>query len=654
MRITKIHLQNFRQYRNCVYTFEKRANDIHIIVGENFQGKSNLLNSINWCLYNEEPHLTDKNKALAIPNTNALIEPSQDPVVPVMVELDLEDEGKKIKFVRKAQYSKQPDLNSKYRELFNKLIIQKNIGRGNNWDIIDDDELLRFEIDKYFPKNIREVFFFDGEQLSSYFKSSSTQRIKNNITLISQIQILEIIEDRLDKIITKKNSEAIGGSKDLSLLEKEILALKNSNSEISDCLESLKSELLEAKSEKERLDEVIGSIDDLTQINDQRKLLQKQIIDTQVTILEKESSLIQAAPGYIMLSYCHQDLLEFQNLISEMQKKKQIPPRIDKKLLEQSIKDDKCVVCNTKLTKAGRENIENTMESISISSEFARHLNEQASQISINLNNLLHTKELITIFMRDIHHYKEIENRLKQRLDDLDRKISSIPDLVDMTNKWNKRKEIENAIEMTTQEIGAKKAEYKRNDENITMKQGILDKELKKRGIVESLKKEIDFCRELQRVVTEAKIQLIDETREDARKITKQTFFSLHWAKESYKDVLLSENYELDVRHKSGSSCIGSLSGAERALLALSYIMAMHKISNLNLPLIIDTPIATISGTNRENFSKVLAEIGKTKELILLFTPAEYSLELQSVFNEEHATLRRLICSNGESHLEEY
>ena len=58
MRIERVEISNFRQYRNATFEFGKKGtHDLHIILGNNGVGKTNLLNAISWCLYGTEPHL---------------------------------------------------------------------------------------------------------------------------------------------------------------------------------------------------------------------------------------------------------------------------------------------------------------------------------------------------------------------------------------------------------------------------------------------------------------------------------------------------------------------------------------------------------------------------------------------------------------------
>ena len=93
MRIEKIIIKNFRQYKNLELAFPNdKPNDLHLIVGKNGMGKTTLLNAINWCLYNEEPHTSENSSKLPILNLNAL-ENTEEEFPEVTVELWITDEN---------------------------------------------------------------------------------------------------------------------------------------------------------------------------------------------------------------------------------------------------------------------------------------------------------------------------------------------------------------------------------------------------------------------------------------------------------------------------------------------------------------------------------------------------------------------------------
>ena len=70
IRIISVELNNHRQfYGKQKIEFSSREEGFTTIIGENGEGKSNLLNAINWCFYKNEPH-GKKNTYISAPVIN--------------------------------------------------------------------------------------------------------------------------------------------------------------------------------------------------------------------------------------------------------------------------------------------------------------------------------------------------------------------------------------------------------------------------------------------------------------------------------------------------------------------------------------------------------------------------------------------------------
>ena len=75
------------------------------------------------------------------------------------------------------------------------------------------------------------------------------------------------------------------------------------------------------------------------------------------------------------------------------------------------------------------------------------------------------------------------------------------------------------------------------------------------------------------------------------------------------------------------------MGAAERELLALSFTLALHKVSGFDSPILIDTPVARVSDQHRENLGKIFLKVSQIKQVILLFTPSEYSKDISSLLD---------------------
>jgi AAA15 family ATPase/GTPase len=75
MRIEKIIAKNYRQFKEIEILLNKKPdNDLHIAIGRNGTGKTNILNAINWCLYGDEPHLSRDSQQLPFLNLKSIEE----------------------------------------------------------------------------------------------------------------------------------------------------------------------------------------------------------------------------------------------------------------------------------------------------------------------------------------------------------------------------------------------------------------------------------------------------------------------------------------------------------------------------------------------------------------------------------------------------
>jgi DNA sulfur modification protein DndD len=141
------------------------------------------------------------------------------------------------------------------------------------------------------------------------------------------------------------------------------------------------------------------------------------------------------------------------------------------------------------------------------------------------------------------------------------------------------------------------------------------------------------FCNEAIQIITSTKNQLLDKIRQDIEDETNKKFFELIWKKKTFKCVKIDPNYNVSLISVDDIPMLGSVGKAENELLALAFMLALHNVSGFDSPILIDTPVARVSDEQRENFGKILIEISKEKQIILLFTNDEYSDNIKKIIN---------------------
>lgn len=193
MRIDSLQIENFRQYQNVVYKFPKQSSksDIHIILGNNGVGKTNMLNAITWCLYGKENHLGDRNTASNMINSQCVHElrekGAKTGLVIVTIVMSSENDSiREIRVKRQAEFYILADSVSNRDEV---LSVQYN--QNGEWKIVENKEEAEDLIHRYVPEEINEYIFFDGEQLEQYFQERQRENISRGIRELTQATVLE-------------------------------------------------------------------------------------------------------------------------------------------------------------------------------------------------------------------------------------------------------------------------------------------------------------------------------------------------------------------------------------------------------------------------------------------------------------------------------
>ena len=93
------------------------------------------------------------------------------------------------------------------------------------------------------------------------------------------------------------------------------------------------------------------------------------------------------------------------------------------------------------------------------------------------------------------------------------------------------------------------------------------------------------------------------------------------------------------------------MSATELMALAYSFTFAIHEASGKNCPLIVDSPLGRVSDDNRVNMAKELLKVSKDKQIIMLFTPDEYSEEVRNIYDSEAGSVRDIKLSDDENEI---
>lgn len=619
MRIERLMLKNYRQYKELDISIGN--DDLCVIIGKMGMGKSNLLNSINWCLYQKEPYLSSDSEGLPILNLKTIDENEDDTVQTVVVELWTKNENQRIIFTREAEYVVHNDK-GKAPTLISKPEFEAKIS----------DEFGNFEpkkgedasalVERFVPAGISEYFFFDGERLNIYFKEATGQRIRNSIYQISQTQLLGDIEGNLSTII--KELEKDVGKQNPKVeetrvaLENKERDLKNKDLEIQECTTQIniaEEKIAEYKDKLKEIPDIDKMEKEQTSLINRRKSkkdsYKKRVIEKQ-NLLFKYGKLIMAYPA----------VNEIVQVIKTKKENKELPPTTDDTLIKNILINSKECICGTKILAGSEqeEKLQYLLNDIEITSEVGRELQTIDSA-------LLSMHEDIHEFENKIKDVTIEINEYLKEIDGIEEQIELINFQIGGYNKkkislWHKKmRENEDLHKQNLQNLGVLKDNKIRLEIEIKDLREKRDEEIKKDAKFKDLKMYIDFAEKAKQVAKESKDEIMDKIRNEISDQTSKNFLELHWKSETFESVNITDDFEFLVNHIMGYPCLGTLSGGERCVLALSFTMALHKVSGFDSPILIDRPLAMASGEPIGYIADILTKLATEKQTILLLTP---------------------------------
>lgn len=650
MRFSSIAIRNYRQYRNLDLRFEKGDHDLQIIIGDNGTGKTNLLNAFTWCLYGKEPHLGTEDKGKGEPrlNKDAILEADGDEnvrVKTISVTVEIEDNDDVVRVQRELPVRLSPGsiTEKKAEEVFRVTRI-----KSSGVSTTTAGEQAAAVLNRLLPEAIREYFFFDGEQLSNYFSETRSEAIRSAVDSISQIDSIREMRRKTDNTV-KKLMQAL--NKTTPNLEAYTKKIEDSEEKVriySEKMQEAERTRDDAKRKIDELDEKLRGIPDVEEKERARDELKERLATKRETLEEAQRQyFIFARELYVDFSF-YEIAKSALDAIAKMEKEKQLPPSIDNAYLQEMLVQHKCEVCNRPLNADEEEHIRDLLERFQVSSETSNILTGMRSELRRLVDRVERYPAERDRLTKILKGAEKAYQETAKELDDVERCISNCPDVPAVKVMFDRREKLGELKDQAIQAIGSHKRTRDLAANVLEKVNREYSRALREQGALDDDRAAVEFGSRAVAILDRVEKSSIAETRKLMAEETESLFKGLVWKDNKCDHIELGPGYQLSLHDKAGFSCAGTCSAAERALLALSFTLAMHDVSGFQSPLFIDTPIARASGDNRANFAETLAEVSKGKQLILTFTPDEYSEAIASVFDPIAASYLKLELDENE------
>ena len=654
MRIENIEIQNFRQYRNLSFKFPSVSgqNDLHIIYAKNGVGKTNVLNAITWCLYDTEMHLGDKYTANAILNNQQVQELRMhlpeggnaigDATVRILFS---SDEGtEKILFQRVGKFNVTNDT---VLMVDTKFSIMHYI--DGEWNSIDTDEETLPLVKKNVPEEIHEYIFFDGEHLENYFKAGQFENIKNGIEELTQAKIIEKAEAAFNNYLTGVLNPQIANSsvKDIASAQQELNKIQDAIDACVASIGAMTTQIHHCDDEIANLESIISGHSHVSEKTARLKEVDGLIESLKVDIEKKKAELMVFAREYVQYFALYPAIKGLYKYIQEQDKHGKLPPRIDKFLLESIEKHKHCCVCDQDLSDHSFNFIQELRQELEVSSETSALLNKSVVVLRQYLTRLSQYQSKRDTLMEEIKALRKQYNDYLEEEKQLNTYLMNIPNTEAITKAIEQKKIFKAERDSIVAKRGVEDAHKKELDNQYVAQDKKLKSLIDKNKQLEKINEQAEYCKKCRNILKETRLELLAESRYEMEEETFEVFKKLLWKKEAFSKVEILEDYTFRLLDIYGAQTLGSCSAAERALLALSFTLALQKVSMHDSLLFIDTPIGRVDPDNRLNFVNTLCEIAKSKQVILTFTPSEYDDNVAGALQNQFASFSKLTIEDG-------
>lgn len=658
--IDKIIFHNYRQYKDVTISFEhENDKNLSAIVAQNGTGKTTLINGINWCLYFEEPHLSDESKALPFLNETVLNSTNIDDVVSVSIEIIMIEDDKTISIKRTAKCFVIEDKGTKQVIKSNQSDLTITISCSEsikNADIIQGDDADVF-VKQYFDKLIREYYFFDGEKLSEYFEKDKKALIKESIYNISQVTLLGNTISRLNTVATEYSRKVGAGNPEIEAINKKIIGLDEE-------IEKYEKSILDdsEKIEKYKI-EIAGyekQLRDFAPIKNkqlEREKLDKEhkkLVDELKNYKNQKMSIIRKNTYNLFMN---SQITNLYNYIVEKENKGYFPPDVDKKKIQDSLDYQECAFCHSHLTEESEKYLMDLIEKLRVSNQTSNYLMSLKSSFEVIIEESQKYKDNIDDINMKIDETKAAINEAEDRLKEISKFLSSYDNGANaksiVSEIEENRKNAETTKDLLVSKVSSNETLKKIAINNKETEENKLEEATSKKKEFEEYCKLTKAFRTASNSMQRVRDKIMIEIKNDIKEKTWDFFNSVLWKNNSFDSIDIDDNYVLSVKTKAGHETSGSLSATELMALAYAFTFAIHESSGKNCPLVIDSPLGRVSGENRLNMAKKFLEISKYKQIILLLTDDEVSPVMEEYYKDNGINIRRLSLTDNESEVKE-
>ena len=627
MIIRKIKLRNIKSYYGEHILDLPRptpGKQLHLLGARNGSGKTTLFESINACLF--------ASKANPILKANHLSRSVN--AQEMEVEIEFEHEGQLHRLSRIwGRNPGRPETSANSVTL--KSFLQN---LGDNKDSSRDEDEITLFINNLIPHQISHFFLFDGEQIQEYTDAAADSvrdALERLLGLHHYTQLLEDLNGRVESEL-KSARDSLNIREDLN---KRLDARDSVEARLKTNARNIslaKKAAREVSRELEALERRESSIDSVfdEQFQARRRELEERR-DTQKGDIEiKESELKNLISNELIVSLFWPQIQQAHKELTDSQPSSNSPAYLEPEELIRFLWEQR-----QEIVSALREESPASLQNILMPSTI------EESLYSEGIGNLARLVEGSSgRLWSTLDRINGLNTELNRTLHELNAQPS--PDSIDMDVRALHQEMQDNRMILTRHE----RTLANLNNDEKQLKQDFerVNDDIRKLGEQDSkfqrLDAQLSLCIKIQEVLKRFISDYRSTRIKELEEVFNKKFRELTNTPETLGRVEIDrDTFDINVALRSETNLAASEGSAgQKEVLAFSLIASVVELSNKQLPIIIDTPLARLDVVHRDNIlTKFFPYVGE--QVIVLATDAEVGFEQHTKLNpylasEHHLT----------------
>ena len=670
MKLIRAKFENFRLLRDLELDFSiDNKGKLTVVRAENESGKTTILNALQWGFYGDN--------ALPGKGKNYRLHPldwntSESRQIPISVQIDFE-----IINSRQSRSGELIETPEQYRiirstyETLNGIEHERSEPIVRLFQLTDEGSVtIEFPealIRETLPLELREVFFTDGDRTLSFIETESvTAKRKLVKEAIQSLLGLKVIENALRHVgntASKANKDAkkIGSDEELTTIVTELEQLGEDIKILEKKRDEANLQFTEFDQKCTEIDQQIkaalskGNRDELKHDIEQAKTHLKQVDNQRSETSKAHSELFEN----LSLS---RDLLapvleKSLGKLNELRDQGKLPSTTIP-VLEERLTAATCI-CGESLdphkpnNKHRRDHIERLIKESRKADKIQSSLTDlYFASRSLKLEDIANADRWSAKYAEIAEHRDELEKvrkELGEKFKALEAKLDNIPD----TN-IHKLRETEQTYIAQRDRFNTDRTKYEIQLESLKEKSGSLaatrNNLLKKQRRGTRTLARLEVTRDIKQILQNSYNRITNEELNKVSDLMNELFLKMIRADQKQKQraiickAEITKEYDILVYGLGGKllHTKDDLNGASRRALTLAFILALTKVSEVEAPNVIDTPLGAMSGDVKESVLKTA--ISESSQLILFLTRAEIR-DCETIIDDEAGRVMTLTNS---------